>query len=149
MASFAEIIAESFYSSVNLTWQLSGPTRAIASFTVDTVVVQVLFEQSEPEAAWNISFDVERDEQHQAIHAAFHIFNGVFQAVREFLEVRNPELLVSATRRDSLASIYRTYLNREQGEIERLGYRLEGPQRIDPFVEHTLRRVDPSKWVSP
>ena len=148
MASFAEIIAESFYSTVNLTWNLSGSNRATASFSVESVAVQVRFEQEELGAAWNISFDVERGELRQAVHLSFHIFNGVFQAVREFLEVRQPELLVFATKREALADIYQTYLRRERSTIERLGYQLEGPQRVEPYVEYTLRRIVPSKWVS-
>jgi hypothetical protein len=137
VASFAEIIAESFYSTVNLVWDLSGTNRATARFSVESVAVQVLFEQQEPGAAWNVSFDVERGELRQAVHLSFHIFNGVFQAVREFLEVRHPELVVFATKREALADIFQTYLRRESPTIERLGYQLEGPQ---------LRRVIPSKW---
>ena len=137
MASFAEIIVESFYSTVNLVWDLSGTNRATARFSVESVAVQVLFEQQEPGAAWNVSFDVERGELRQAVHLSFHIFNGVFQAVREFLEVRHPELVVFATKREALADIFQTYLRRESPTIERLGYQLEGPQ---------LRRVIPSKW---
>jgi hypothetical protein len=137
VASFAEIIAESFYSTVNLVWDLSGTNRATARFSVESVAVQVLFEQQEPGAAWNVSFDVERGELRQAVHLSFHIFNGVFQAVREFLEVRHPELVVFATKREALADIFQTYLRRESPTIERLGYQIEGPQ---------LRRVIPSKW---
>ncbi len=139
MASFAEFIAESFYSTVNLTWNLSGPRCSTASFSVESIAVEVLFEQAESGTAWNISFDVERGEVRQALHAFFQIFNGVFQAVREFLEVRNPELVVFATKRDSLAGIYQTYLRRESPEIERLGYRLEGPGNV--------RRIAPSQWM--
>lgn len=149
MASFAEIIAESFYSSVNLTWNLSGTNRATARFSVESVAVEVVFEREEPGAAWNVSFDLERGELRQAVHLSFHIFNGVFQAVREFLEVRQPELVVFATKRESLAEIYQTYLRRERATIERLGYELEGPQRIEPYTEYRLRRVGPSKGVGP
>jgi hypothetical protein len=147
MASFAEFIAESFYSTVNLTWSPSGPKRSTASFSVDSIAVEVAFEQQESGAAWNISFDVQRGEPGHAVHASFQMFNGVFQAVREFLEVRSPELLVFTTKRDSLAGIYETYLRREQPEIERLGYRLEGPQRVAPYQQFTLRRIRPSTWI--
>ena len=148
MASFAEFIAESYYSTVNLTWNLSGPKRSIASFSVDAIGVKVLFEQQESGAAWNVSFDVEKGDT-RLVHASFQIFNGVFQAVREFLEVRNPELLVFTTKRESLAGIYQTYLRREQPEIERLGYRIEGPEKVSPYQEFTLRRIVPSHWVQP
>ena len=149
MASFAELIAESYHSTVNLTWNLSGPKRSTANFSIESIEVQVLFEQQESGAAWNVSFDVQKGEARQAVHASFQIFNGVFQAVHEFLEVRNPELLVFATKRDSLAGIYQTYLRREQPEIERLGYQIEGPEKVSPYQEFTLRRIAPSRWVQP
>lgn len=148
MISFAQFAAESFNSTVNLVWDVSGGRWATATFSLESIAVQVLFEQQEPGSAWNVSFDVNRDERHQAIHAAFHIFNGVFQAVREFLEVRHPDLLVFATKRDDLASVYEAYLRREKSSIELLGYQLEGPQRVDPYVEYTLRRASPPRWVS-
>ena len=81
-------------------------------------------------------------------YSAFSIFNGVFQAVREFVGVREPDTLVFATKRDELASIYQTYLRRESATLEELGYQLEGPNRVEPYVEFTLRRLKPSSWRS-
>jgi len=66
--------------------------------------------------------------------------------VREFVEVREPDVLVFATKRDELAGIYQTYLRRESSTLENLGYRLEGPHRVEPYVEFTLRRVRLSGW---
>lgn len=146
MASFAEFIAESYYSNVDLIWNLAGATRAIASFEINGMTITVNFEQREPAAAWHASFDVRKGEPVQAVHSSFAIFNGVFQAVREFITVRQPELLVFATKQESLANIYQTYLRRENSTIEKLGYRLEGPQRVEPFIEYTLRRIAQSEW---
>ena len=83
---------------------------------------------------------MERGEASERTHLAFHIFNGVFQAVREFVDVREPEVVVFAIKREGLASIYETYLRREKVEVERLGYELGEPLRIAPYVEFALRR---------
>ena len=72
---------------------------------------------------------------------AFRILNGVFQAVREFVQTRQPDIVILTAKSEDLASIYATYLRRESGTLELLGYLPEGPIRIDPFSECTLRRV--------
>jgi hypothetical protein len=79
-------------------------------------------------------------------YSAFAIFNGVFQAVREFVEVRQPDALVFATKRDELAGIYQTDLRRESATLEELGYELEGPHRAEPYLEFTLKPTKPSNW---
>jgi hypothetical protein len=146
MATFAEFMAESYRSNVPLIWNLSGQTKVTAAFALGRVKVIVSFEQRETEGAWHVSFDVEKGENIEVAHSAFAIFNGVFQAVEEFIEVRQPEMLVFATKREELAAIYQTYLRRESATIESLGYSLQGPQRVDPYTEFTLRRVQPSQW---
>jgi hypothetical protein len=141
MQSFAEFMAESYRSNVPLTWNLASRNRATASFSVDTVKVIVSFEQREVNAPWHVLFEVDKGEKTEIAYSAFSIFNGVFQAVREFGEVREPDVLVFATKRDELAGIYQTYFRRESSTLENLGYRLEGPHRVEPYVEFTLRRV--------
>jgi hypothetical protein len=83
MASFAEFIAEEFQSEVALTWDLKDKAHVTAIFTVSSVTVQVAFEQREPQGPWHVSFDVRRGDANERTQLAFHIFNGVFQAVRE------------------------------------------------------------------
>ena len=60
----------------------------------------------------------------QGVRKAFDIFNGVLQAVEEFLSVRQPAVLVIASKEPQLGRIYDTYLRREAATIESLGYRL-------------------------
>ena len=43
MQSIAEFMAESFNSKVPLTWDLSGVSRVVASFTMDSVKTTVAF----------------------------------------------------------------------------------------------------------
>jgi hypothetical protein len=97
MQSLAEFMAESFNSNVPLTWDLSGVSRAVASFTVDSVKATVAFERRGSSSPWHVTFEVAKGDSTEAVRSAFAIFNGVFQAVAEFIEVREPETLVLAT----------------------------------------------------
>lgn len=146
MASFAEFIAESYFSEAEVTWQLVSLTHAVASFEAKSVLVEVDFEQTEVSGPWNVSFNTMKGEKSDLTMLAFRIFNGVFQAVREFIETRKPELLVFASKDADLSDIYRTYLRREQKSFEDLGYRLEEPQRVAPYMEFALKRTKPSEW---
>jgi hypothetical protein len=113
---------------------------------VDGIKVIVTFEQRDPNSSWHVVFEVDNTDSTATVHSSFEIFNGVFQAVEEFVEVREPDTLVFATKRDKLAGIYQTYLRKESATLERLGYALDGPHRVDPYVEFLLRRVGPTGW---
>jgi hypothetical protein len=148
MPTFAESIAEAFHSEVDMKWSLKSATHAVASFTVKTAAVEVDFEQREDGGSWYVAFNALRADVpgSSLVTLAFRIFNGVFQAVKEFTETREPEILVFIAKDEDLASIYQTYLRREAVDLEELGYRLEGPHRVDPYTEWTLRRIKPSAW---
>ena len=64
----------------------------------------------------------------------------------EFIETRQPNVVVFISKDDDLANIYQTYLQRYKNRIEEPGYRLEGPNRVEPYTEFTLRRVTLSEW---
>lgn len=123
-------------------------SRAVASFTVDSVKTTVAFEPRGTGGPWHVTFEVAKGDSTEIAHSAFAIFNGVFQAVAEFIEVREPETLVFATKRDELANIYQTYLRKWSARIEELGYRLDGPIRFDPYTEFMLTRTRPSGWTA-
>jgi hypothetical protein len=146
MQTFPEFMAESFHSHANLQWDYPRRSYATAKFGVDGIRVLVSFEQREANGPWHVAFEVDESDGTAAVHSSFKIFNGVFQAVEEFLAVREPEEVVFATKRDGLADIYQTYLSKESAMIAELGYRLEGPIRVDPFVEFVLKRVKPAGW---
>ena len=57
-----------------------------------------------------------------------------------------PGTLVFATKRDKLAGIYQTYLRKESSRLIQLGYRVVGPQRVDPYTEFQLKRTKPTGW---
>jgi len=146
MQTFAEYMAESFNSNASLVWDYPGRSHATASFHVDGIKVIVSFEQRDATGSWHVVFEVDQGDSTAAVHSSFEIFNGVFQAVEEFITVREPETMVFATKRDKLAGIYQTYLRKESSKLEKLGYRLEGPYRVDPYMEFVLKRVKPSSW---
>jgi hypothetical protein len=146
MQSFTEFMAESFNSNAKLAWDYPRRSHATAAFSVDGIKVIVSFEQRETNGPWHVVFEVEQSESTAAVHSSFEIFNGVFQAVEEFIEVREPEAIVFVTKRDKLAGIYQMYLRKESTKLEKLGYKLEGPQRVDPYMEFVLKRIKPSGW---
>ena len=146
MGSFAEFIAAEFHSEVCLNWRLISTTHAVATFTISSVTVEVSFEQREFKGPGHVAFNLVRGDAAETARMAFRIFNGVFQAVGEFIETRQPDVVVFISKDEDLAGIYQTYLRRERGRIEKLGYVLEGTHRVDPYTGLTLRRVSPSQW---
>ena len=148
MQTFADVIAESFYSEVKMTWKLNSTMHAVAAFTVRSIAVEVDFEQREQREPWHAGFNTVQGEvaDRTNMTLAFPIFNGVFQALREFIDTREPEAVVFIAKDEDLASVYEAYLRREKNSIEEIGYKLEGPHRVDPCTEWTLRRVKPSGW---
>ena len=131
-----------------MTWILRSTSHAIARFEVKTISVEVDFEQRERGGAWQVAFNTVAGELSDRTNMvlAFRIFNGVFQAVREFIETRQPDVLMFVSKDEDLAGIYETYLRRERAALETIGYRLEAPQRVQPYAQFTLRRVKPSEW---
>src|SRR4051795_7638584 len=80
---FSEVVANSLFSMAQLSWSVEGD-RALARFTLHEITVEVSFEHRSG-AEWQVAFGVRRGKGSD-IYAAFQIFNGVFQAVEEFLD---------------------------------------------------------------
>ena len=150
MKSFAEVVAECFQSEVEVTWKRKSTAHVFAAFTVKSIAVEVSFEQREHDGPWHVGFDTVHvdSEDRTNLALAFRVFNGVFQAIREFIDTREPEVLVLVAKDEDLASVYETYLRRERRAIEEPGYQLEDPHRVDPYTQWTLRRVTRSNWRS-
>jgi hypothetical protein len=148
MQTFADFIAESFDSDVPINWKLKSTTHAVAAFSLRSIAVEVDFERREANGPWHVTFNTLHGELADLKDEmlAFRRLNGVFQAVREFIETREPEAVVFIAKDESRAGIYSTYLRRERSRIEKLGYTIEGPHRIEPYTEWTLRRSGPSNW---
>jgi hypothetical protein len=145
---FVEFIAESFDSDVHVNWKLKSTAHAVATFLVKSIAVEVDFEQREHNGPWHVSFNTLHGELADLKNEMLAIrrLNGVFEAVRQFNATREPEAVVFIAKDEDRASIYSAYLRRENANLESLGYRIEGPHRVDPYTEWTLRRVKPSAW---
>ena len=138
--AFAEFVAENLHSVANLAWDLAG-TKATARFTIEDVQVEVRFGERTA-GEWSVSFDtITTSTGKEDYHQAFYVFNGVFQAAEEFIEVRTPDRLIFFTKREGLAKIYETYLRREQIRILELGYQLRDMEKIPPYSEYILERT--------
>ena len=145
---FAEIIAEWFVSDEMLTWKLDSLHHVVVTFPVRSIVVSVDFERREPAGPWHVGFQTIAGDPADRTNMglAFRIFNGVFAAVREFVETRQPDVMLLFAKDEDLSRIYAAYFRKEQAGIEALGYRLSGPERVDPYTQWTLRRAGPADW---
>src|SRR6185437_14262423 len=146
MAAFSEVIAENFFSEAELTWKVSGPKQVRAVFNVDSASVSVNFEERETPGVWYVSFEVAAARPEDTLYLSWHIFNGVFQAAEEFASTRQPDSVVLVAKREKLASIYETYLRREAGRLQDIGFVLMSVDKLGSFTEFVLRRFRPSEW---
>ena len=111
MSTLAEAIVASFDSHPEVKWVQLATNEAWATFLVegDTVLVQF---QKVDESAWRASFEVEKSSKTptQLVSNSVRILSGVFHAVREFVEVRQPERITFAPEYESLADLYEFFL---------------------------------------
>ena len=121
-----------------MTWSYPDSTHATARFEAGTVNVTVSFERQAQ--TWKVTFEVQGS-ANEVAYSALTIFSGVFQAVLQFLAVREPQTVIFATDREDVAEIYQTYLEKESKKFAKLGYRMDGQHRV-------LRRYKPSRWAS-
>ena len=146
MSVLAEAMIAAFDSTTKITWTTRGVETALASFTFRDLLVTVNFAQVSG-AEWHVGFDVAPDSAplNAGVQNSIRIFSGVFQAVREFLEVRQPVRLVFASKQEALGHLYETYMQRQDTELSQLGYRMV-ITRVDPLVEFALEKSTPSDW---
>jgi len=122
-----------------INWSVAPLTGIQASFAVDSVTVQVNFEQHNP-GVWIGSFAVERDDK-PVLTLASEIFSGVMKTIKEFLQLREPSALVLHADDEGLAGAYEGYVQRVERQFRDLGYQVEIPELIDHSTEFRLRRL--------
>ena len=137
MGSIVEAFIAAFDSNTELTWTTGGATdgqgEAIARFEISGTCVDTTFAETRKNH-WRVGFDVISDASaSENIHASIRIFSGVFQAVREFLEVRQPQELVFASKEEGLGRLYEEYLRRQDTPLRQLGYRMVAPIKSSPI----------------
>lgn len=146
MAALAEAMIAGFDSTAKIVWTTAGTDTALATFTHNGLLVTTTFAQIH-ENEWQVGFVISPEMQpaNTAVQSSIRIFSGVFQAVREFLEVRQPLRLVFASKNEALGSLYETYLERQDTVLSQLGYRM-ATTRVHPLVEFALEKSTPSGW---
>ncbi len=147
MSALAEAIISAFDSNTPLIWFTEGLDKVFARFAVGDSRVEVVFTATEPRA-WRVGFDVISNIRLStaAMPESIRILSGVFQAVHEFLEIRQPERLVFAAKAEAMGEIYQTYLARQHTALSELGYRTAPLTKASPFVEFTIEKTTPSTW---
>lgn len=121
-------------------------STAIATFIHNDLLVTTTFAEV-GQGEWQVGFAISPEMQpaNAIAQSSIRIFSGVFQAVREFLEVRQPIRLVLASKQEALGHLYETYMQRQDTELAQFGYRMV-ITRVDPQVEFALEKSTPSAW---
>jgi hypothetical protein len=149
MGTLAEALVASFDSHPDVKWTQLASSEAKASFQVEGDTVLVHFQKIE-DSAWRGSFEVETSGKSttQIVRNSMRILSGVFFAVREFLEVRQPERLAFAAKDESLGNLYETYLSREGTTLHQMRYRVTPAMKASPLTDFQIEKTIPSDWKS-
>jgi hypothetical protein len=146
MSILADAFVAAFDSNTELTWITQGTGQAIARFELSATQVDTTFTETR-KGEWRVAFDVtSKASALESIHASIRVFSGVFQAVREFLEVRQPERLVFASKEEALGRLYEEYLQRQDTSLRQMGYRMASPIKMSPLAEFAIEKTTPSDW---
>jgi hypothetical protein len=91
MGVLADSMIAVFDSNTNLIWTTEGLNSASAFFKLGSAHTKTTFDKISDDE-WQVGFESDRN---HTPASAIRVFSGVFQAVREFLEVRQPMTLVT------------------------------------------------------
>lgn len=142
MSVLAEAMIAAFYSNSEIVWSLESIDKVVARFVVSESKVTVTFDLTGAEA-WRVSFDVDsKTTLSNGMDPSIRIFSGVFQAVKEFLEMRQPERLIFASKQEA---IYETYLSRQGTELQRMGYKSDAT-KMSLLAEFSILKTTQSAW---
>jgi len=139
MDALTESVLATFDSKPQIVWNLDAADKVEARFDVEDIRVTVQFTSSGEN--WNISFVTSKER----MPLAFQVFSGVFEAVREFLMVRQPEKLVFTTKAEPLGRLYEGYLERKDTELAQMGYEM-ATVKSTPLAEFIIEKRTPSAW---
>jgi hypothetical protein len=146
MGILAEAAIAAFDSNTELAWTTRGAGQTVARFEVSGTRVETTFTETRKNE-WRVGFEAASSATaSESIHASISVFSGVFQAVREFLEVRQPERLVFASKEEALGHLYEEYLQRQGTSLRQMGYCMVPPIRISPLAEFAIEKTTPSDW---
>jgi hypothetical protein len=128
MSAIADVMLDSFDLNTKIIWCTEGLGTALASFATDKEITRVRFVEVS-NGHWQVNSDYRSNQSlvTQHVHDSVRILGGAFQAVHEFLEVRQPRSLVFAGEHEALQELYETYLKRQYTPLARLGYYVDVP----------------------
>ena len=141
MGVLADSLIAVFDSDTNLIWTTEGLKKVIASFKLGDAHIGTTFDKISDDE-WQVGFE---PDQNLPMASAIRVFSGVFQAVREFLEVRQPLVLVFASKAQELGELYEAYLKRQDTTLAQMGYEMDQVQAA-ALTEFTIRKKAPSDW---
>lgn len=147
MGILAEAVIAAFDSNTEITWTTAGTETALASFEINGAKVSTTFTRINSQE-WQVGFEVRAAQASasEIAHSSIRIFSGVFQAVREFLEVRQPMRLVFTSKEEALGRLYESYLSRQDTALAQMDYEMVPPGKSSPLVEFVIVKKTPSAW---
>jgi hypothetical protein len=147
MSILADVLLNTFDFGPKITWDTHGAEVAIARFSADEVQVGVRFTKMS-HSQWQVGVTVGALGQDAipVVQTSLWASSGAFQAVREFLEVRQPARLTFANGARGLGDLLGSCLQREGTELRRMGFRIEGPANSSGLGEVAIIKMTPSEW---
>ena len=77
---------------------------------------------------------------------SLRILGGVFQAVIEFLTIRQPQHLLFEKEHQDLIELFEAYLNRPNTDLTRTGYDWRPAEQVSPIAPFLVEKMTPSDW---
>lgn len=148
MSIIAESILDTFHSNASLIWDTTGPARATARFELDGSGVEVTFKETERND-WQVSYTVAATTTKPTMEwlsDSLRILGGVFQAVIEFLTIRQPQHLLFEKEHQDLIELFETYLDRPDTDIKRMRYDGRPAAQVTPVAPFLVQKTMPSAW---
>jgi hypothetical protein len=148
MSILAESILDTFHSHAGLIWATTGPAGATARFELDGSRVEVRFKETEKND-WQVSYRVAAATTKPTmewLRDSLRILGGVFQAVIEFLTIRQPQHLLFEKEHQDLIELFEAYLARPDTDLKRIGYDGRPAARLSPIAPFLVEKTTPSDW---
>ena len=148
MSVLAESILDTFQFDTSLVWATTGPAQATARFELDSSRVEVAFRET-AKNEWQVSYTVAATTikpTMEWLSDSLLIICGVFLAVIEFLEVRQPERLLFDKEHQDLVELFEAYLNGSDTDLKHMGYGRRPAAQISSVAPFRVEKTTPSAW---
>ena len=149
MRDLALSVLDTFDSNARLTWSVTATSQAIARFDTATSSAGITFTEAK-DGEWHVRVDVEGAKDNSTMNFLSDFIrtsSGVFQAIREFLEVRQPEQLIFGKQDRDLAELYEAYLERRDTSLHTMGYQMASPSGTSALIHFLIQKKTASEWL--